>query len=144
MFSPRTRETLPAGTDGDGIRIHTISTTGRPVAPAPYLNRFALMKAARPRDWSATPAFAIFHDGATRRYLLLARWDNDNELFVDVAVETETGWVEDASRFSFCLHDLDIVRDERAAFIRTMDTASPDLAAYRTAIPPGRGETSAT
>ena len=137
MFAPRTLECRPEWTGADGIRIHTISTTGAPVDRTPYLAHLAAMKTTRVADWLSTPAFAIFHDGAERRYLVLAHWDNGNELFVRVSVETEHGWVEDASRFSFCLHDLEVFRLERAAFIATMDTVSPDLAAYREAIPAG-------
>lgn len=36
-------------------------------------------------------------------YLVLAWWDNNNELFTSVFVRTPQGWVEDQARYSFCL-----------------------------------------
>jgi hypothetical protein len=133
MFAPRKIESRPEWADSDDIRIYTISTTGRPVERSAYRNQLVAMKAARPHDWKNTPAFAIFHDGETRRYLILARWDNGNELFAVTAVEDAIGWIEDSAKFSFCLHDMEVFRRERTLFIRTMDTPTPDLKAYRAA-----------
>ena len=44
---------------------------------------------------------------------------------------TESGWVEDPLRFSFCLWDLEVFWRERNAFIECVYCAQPDLAAYR-------------
>lgn len=47
MFSERRIEALPAHVDADGVKIYTISATGEPVDPSPYLARLQSMKAAR-------------------------------------------------------------------------------------------------
>ncbi|RDI96909.1 hypothetical protein DVT68_19490 [Dyella solisilvae] len=129
MFQRRAIERHPL--DADGIKLYTIAATARPVALSAYLPQLARMKQARPIDWRATPAFAICHDGASARYLVLGWWGNDNEMFVAVAVEQERGWIEDAARYSFCLWDMEVMWHERNAFVERMYGAEPSLAAYR-------------
>lgn len=68
---------------------------------------------------------------ATALYLVLAWRGNDNELFTSVSVKTESGWVEDASRFSFCLWDLEVFWWERNWFVETLYGLEPSLEAYR-------------
>lgn len=58
---------------------------------------------------------------------------NDNELFTSVSVNTESGWVEDGSRYSFCVYDLEVFWQERNYFIQFMDCPLPDLSRYRAA-----------
>lgn len=131
MFQPRTIESCPTWLDADGIKIYTISARNQPVDQAPYLERLAVVKNLRTVTWASTPAFAIFHDGASLGYLVLAWWGNDNELFTSVSVQTGSGWVEDASRYSFCLYDLEVFWHERNCFIQCIDCAAPDLERYR-------------
>lgn len=131
MFSERRIEVLPVNVDMDGMKIYTISATGAPVDPSPYLARLQAMKAARPRPWRDTPAFAICHDGAGARYLTLGWWGNDNEMFVAVAVTQPEGWIEDLGRYSFCLWDMEVMWHERQAFVKHMYGARADLEAYR-------------
>ena len=89
------------------------------------------MKALAPIDWSRTPTFAIFHEGAGALYLVLAWWGNDNELFTRVAVREPQGWVSEAGQYSFCLWDLEVMWNERQYFIDTVYCAEPNLASYR-------------
>lgn len=131
MFHPRKTETHPGWSDPDGIKLYTISAHHQPVEKAPYLAQLAKLKQQQPIAWSSTPAFAIFHDGATLKYLVLAWWGNDNELFTSVSVQTPAGWVEDPARYSFCAYDLEVMWQERNFFIECLDCAAPDLAAYR-------------
>jgi hypothetical protein len=131
MFSERRIEALPIGTDGDGVKLYTISATGAPVDSAPYLARLQAMKTARPHPWRETPCFAICHDGASARYLTLGWWGNDNEMFVAVAVSQSSGWIEDLARYSFCLWDMEVMWHERQAFVRHMYDEVADLPAYR-------------
>ena len=131
MFSERRIEALPAQVDADAVKVYTISATGGPVDPAPYLARLQAMKAARARPWRDIPAFAICHDGASARYLTLGWWGNDNEMFVAVAVTQPEGWVEDLGRYSFCLWDMEVMWYERNAFVDWMYGAVPNLDAYR-------------
>lgn len=131
MFQERRIDHWPVNTDGDGVKIYTISATGAPVEPGPYLARLQAMKAARNQPWGDTPAFAICHDGASASYLTLGWWGNDNEMFVAVAVTQSGGWIEDLGRYSFCLWDMEVMWHERNAFVKHMYGARADLAAYR-------------
>ncbi len=131
VFVPRRIESQPDWCDADGVKLYCISASGARVEHAAYLPRLMEMKRARAVDWPTTPAFAIFHDGATLRYLVLGWWGNDNELFTAVSVLTATGWVEDAGRFSFCVWDLEVMWHERNAFIAHVYCPAPNLAAYR-------------
>ncbi|WP_242110040.1 hypothetical protein [Luteimonas aquatica] len=137
MYRARRIESSPAWSDPDGVKLYTISAHGAEVDRAAYLPRLARVKASRTVDWPSTPAFAIFHDGASLRYLVLGWWGNGNELFTSVSVETEAGWVEDAARFSFCLWDMDVMWFERNCFVDTLYRTTPDLAAYRARRHPG-------
>ncbi|THF64658.1 hypothetical protein E6C76_11425 [Pseudothauera nasutitermitis] len=131
QFLPRRTESYPDWLDTDGIKIYTISAHGDDVDQAPYLSRLAEVKQARNKPWGITPAFAIFHDGASARYLVLAWWGNDNELFTSVSVQTPDGWVEDPERYSFCLWDLEVIWHERNSFVRHCYCPTPDIEAYR-------------
>jgi len=131
MYRPRPIDHLPAATDADGIKVYTIAAEGRHVDAAHYLPQLAAMKDARAIDWNATPAFVIFHEAASARYLVLGWWGNDNEMFIAVAAKDASGWVEDMSRYSFCLWDMEVMWHERNAFIDWMYGAVPNLDAYR-------------
>src|SRR5450755_1938337 len=93
----------PDWDDPDGVKVYTISATGREVDQAAYAHQLTAMKKQQTVDWPLTPAFAIFHDGASSQYLTLCWWGNDNELFTRVAVREPRNWVENAARYSFCL-----------------------------------------
>ena len=131
MYRPRPIASLPADTDADGIKIYTIAASDGAVDISRYLPRMAAMKSARAIAWSTTPAFAICHEAANARYLVLGWWGNDNEMFIAVAAEDATGWVEDLSRYSFCLWDMEVMWHERNAFIDWMYGVVPSLDAYR-------------
>ncbi len=131
MYSPRHIESDPAWRDEDGIKIYTISARQQAVSHAAYLPRLASVKAGKSVDWATTPAFVIFHDGASSRYLVLAWWGNDNELFTSVSVNTPDGWVEDPGRYSFCVWDLEVFWFERNGYVETILCARPDIDLYR-------------
>ncbi len=82
-------------------------------------------------DWSSTPAFVLFHEGASAAYLVLAWWGNDNELFTSFSVKTATGWVEDATLFSFCVWDIEVFWHERNYFIECLYCPEPSIEKYR-------------
>lgn len=131
MFRPRRLESHADWFDADRIKLYTLSAHDRPVNHDAFAARLAEVKRRKPVAWAGTPAFAIFHDGNAARYLVLAWWSNDNELFTSVSVETETGWVEDPVRFSFCVWDLEIMWHERNYFIEHIYCAAPDMQRYR-------------
>lgn len=132
MFLPRRIESHPEWEGADGIKRYSIAAGAAPVDRRPFEARLAAVTAARGGDWMRRPAFAIFHHGATGLYLVLAWWDNDNELFVSVSFKGgNDDWVEDPARHSFCLYDLEVIWAERNAYIDTLYSGRPDLAAYR-------------
>ena len=133
MFVPRKIESHPGWVDSDGIKIYTLSARNLPVDQTSYLARLAEVKKQKAVVWASTPAFAIFHDGASAAYLVLAWWGNDNELFTSVSVRTEAGWVEDPTKYSFCAYDLEVIWQERNHFVKCIDRAEPSLGNYRSA-----------
>ena len=133
MFEPRRIESHPAWLDADGIKLYTISAHARPVEQTGYRARLAEIKTGIEVDWPSTAAFAIFHDGATTAYLVLAWWANDNELFTSVSARSSEGWIEDPRRYSFCLWDLEVFWFERNRYVELVYRAAPDLDGYRAA-----------
>ena len=133
-YEPRRIVSSPAWSDADGVKIYTVSATGRDVDHGDYAERLEQAKQREDVDWASTPAFAIFHDGANAlQYLVLAWWGNQNEMFNSVSVRAGASWVVDPSRYSFCVWDLEIFWAERNFFIEHVYTARPDLATYRRA-----------
>ncbi|MEL7086335.1 MAG: hypothetical protein AAGE92_08090 [Cyanobacteria bacterium P01_G01_bin.4] len=131
MFKPRRIETSPDWLDPDGIKLYTVSASGDDVAQSPYLSQLQYVKSQKRIDWPQTPAFVVFHDGTNAGYLVLAWWENDNELFTSVSVRESSSWVVDSDKYSFCLWDLEILWAERNIYIETMYSGSTDLDAYR-------------
>jgi len=139
VYAARTIQTDPSWLDADGIKIYTVSADGAEVPWNGFSSRLEQVKAERGLDWERTPAFVIFHRGASQDYLVLAWWGNDNELFTSVSVATPGGWVEDPKRYSFCLFDLEIFWLERTLFIQHIYCANPSLLHYRQARLAGTG-----
>lgn len=135
MFKPRKTRTGEDLCDADGVKIYTISASGEAVDLAPYREQLAQMKQHWRHDWRATAAFAIFHDGAGARYLVLGFWGNDNELLTRVAVKQGQEWLVDPDRYSFCLWDLEVMWEERNIFVETLYSGEPSLADYRSRRP---------
>lgn len=132
MFVPRRLDALPAGLDADGLKLYSISVRDEPAVFQDYAARLQQVKAARPQlDWASLPAFAILHEGVERRYLVLAWWDNQNEMFTSVSVSEQGHWLEDPTRWSFCLFDLEILWAERNFFVQALYGERPDLQRYR-------------
>ncbi len=74
--------------------------------------------------------FVIFHQGRTGPYLILAWWDNENELPVRVFLQEGAGWRSAAAGESFCVWDLRVIWHERESYVHTMLNGRPDEAAY--------------
>jgi hypothetical protein len=134
VFQPRL--TTPLGCDADGVKLYSISADGGGVDVDLFQRRLDAVKVQRKLDWSSTPGFAIFHRGGSVLYLIVAWWENQNELFTSVSVKEAKGWVEDPQKYSFCLWDLEVFWYERNCFIAHMYSGSPDLAAYRQDVKP--------
>lgn len=93
--------------------------------------QLAKVKKRKSVAWSSAPAFAIFHDGAGMEYLILAWWGNDNELLTSVSVQTKSGWIEDPTKYSFCVYDLEVIWQERNYFVEFIYCEKPSLESYR-------------
>ncbi len=132
MYTPRKIESKPGWMDETGVKIYTISFSGRAVDQTPFHERLDHVKSGRAIDWQNTAAFAIFHEGANCHYLVLAWWGNDNELFTSVSAKYGDSWQEDPAHYSFCLYDMEIMWAERNIYIKTIDCENPSLHAYRT------------
>jgi len=131
MFKPRKIETSPEWLDRDGVKLYTVSASGKTVVHSEYLPKLQEVKGQKCVDWRTTPSFAIFHEGTNADYLVLAWWDNENELFTSVSVREGEHWVKDSSKYSFCVWDLEIFWAERNIFVETMYSGEPDLQSYR-------------
>ena len=131
MFEPRKIESNPDWIDSDGIKIYTVSVEQSKVDQEPYLERMVEVKRSRDLQWKSVPSFCIFHQGTSCLYLVLAWWGNDNELFTSVSVRHDDQWIEDATRFSFCLYDLEVFWAERNIYVDTIYTSQGDLGDYR-------------
>lgn len=132
MFAERFMQARPDWSQPDSIKRYCLSAHGQCPHPAPFEQHLNHMLAcAAAIDWAATPAFAIFHAGSGCHYLVLAWWGNGNELFVRVAVQENGGWVEDPARYSFCVHDLEIIWGERQLFVAAQRAGGFDLTLWR-------------
>ena len=131
VFKPRSIKGQIDWLDESGVKIYTISISNNSVDHSRYLPRLKEIKLARNIDWLNTPAFVIFHDGASCDYLVLVWWANDNELFTSVSVKTDNLWVEDPDKYSFCLYDLEIMWAERNIYIQTVDCEPSSLKQYQ-------------
>lgn len=135
MYQPRKIETHSDWLDDDGLKIYCISYRGEPVDQAPFLAELDALKRCRDIEWSATPGFVIFHEGASARYLVVVYWGNDNEIFPLVSVETERGWVQAPDQYSFCLWDLEVMWQERQLYIEHCYSGHKNVMAYRQSRP---------
>lgn len=131
MFISRKIESKPGWLDPDGIKIYTVSVNESAVDQSQFIDRLNTVKASKNCSWPSTPAFTIFHEGESFLYLILAWWGNDNELFTSVSVLTDEGWVEDPSKFSFCVYDLEVFWIERNIYIGTVYCANSSIQQYR-------------
>lgn len=131
MFKPRRIETASDWLDADGVKLYTVSASGKDVRYSEYLPKLQEIKALKGLDWPSTPSFAVFHEGPSADYLVLAWWGNDNELFTSVSVREGGNWFHDSRNYSFCVWDLEILWAERNIFLNTMYSDRPDLQAYR-------------
>lgn len=130
MFKPRLTYPILDFPDPDKTKLYAITATDRPLDPTNYLDRLKQEKQRRAIDWLRTPSFAILHEGATLRYLVLAWWGNDNELFNSVSVEENGTWVSNSEKYSFCLYDLEVIWHERNSFIKHLYSGTMNLDGY--------------
>ncbi|MDR9830372.1 hypothetical protein RCJ22_32840, partial [Vibrio sp. FNV 38] len=86
MYKLRKLEGYKDWLDADGVKIYTISANEEPINMVTFHHRLTEVKSEITLEWEQTAAFVIFHNGANCKYLVLAWWGNDNELFTSVSV----------------------------------------------------------
>ena len=79
--------------------------------------------------------FLIRHPGLNQHYIILAWWDNQNELITRVLVRPNTSdgtWEDAQGRYSFCVWDLDVFAHERERYVQHVLTpaAGPQINRY--------------
>jgi hypothetical protein len=76
--------------------------------------------------------FLILHAGRGAAYVVLAWWDNENELPMRIFVRGagEQGWRPAGSRESVCVWDLEVIGFERQAYVDTFLASEPGAPAY--------------
>lgn len=88
----------------------------------------ALTALPQPAVTPARPGvgFVILHRGRGADYVVLAWWDNENELPLRVFVRTngEAAWRAARDSESICVWDLEVVAFERDAYVQNMLAAS--------------------
>lgn len=83
--------------------------------------------------------FVIFHQGEGVHYLVLAWWDQVNEMPLHVWVHTfepETQWREAQGGESVCVWDLEVIAHERTCYVEEIlsKADAPDFDAYRSRV----------
>ena len=105
----------------------------------PDMGRFGLVadEAAaalpQPAETEHRPGAAVLiaHQGKAVDYLVLAWWDNDNELPIRVWVDDGLGWRQARGSESICVWDLEVLWRERQLYVTYMlGPDAPDLDGY--------------
>jgi len=79
--------------------------------------------------------FLIRHSGINQHYIILAWWDNQNELLTRVLVRSSSpdgNWVDAQGQYSFCVWDLEVFARERDRYVQCVLTpaAGPEIDRY--------------
>lgn len=76
--------------------------------------------------------FLILHAGRGAAYVVLAWWDNENELPMRILVRSdrERIWRPAGSHESVCVWDLEVIAFERQAYVKTVLAAGGSVAEY--------------
>lgn len=77
--------------------------------------------------------FVLMHQGGTGDYVVLCRWDRENELPTSVFINAGDGWRPASGGESFCVWDLRVLWWERETYISTLLAGRNDgIEAYLT------------
>jgi hypothetical protein len=123
-FAPRPTTFLGVESHrGYSLKLFSIMYGEKPYCRDEFDAGFALALEALPQPavTAGRPGagFVILHQGKTGHYLILCRWDNENELPTKVFVTDENGW-RPATGESFCVWDLVVMWREREAYVGTV------------------------
>jgi len=110
-------------------------------AATPDMGRFELVveeavaALPRPAATAQRPGVAVLiaHQGKAVDYLVLAWWDNFNELPTRIWVDDGLGWRAARESESFCVWDLEVLWRERQLYVtHVLGPDKPDLDGYLT------------
>lgn len=111
--------------DGWDLKRYAVIAGSRPLDESGLEEGLRLATGHLPRppvaDGRLGVGFVIAHQGATGDYVVLAWWDNENELPVRVLVRRPGGqWRNAETTESVCVWDLEIIWHERQAWVETV------------------------
>lgn len=121
------------------LKQYDISYDGEPVSEVDFRAGvlLALSELQHPAVSRNRPGigFLIRHAGRDAHYVVLAWWDNQNEMLTRIIVRdllVGTPWHDAAGKFSFCIWDMKVLWHERNAFVKHVmsPAAGPDVHGY--------------
>jgi hypothetical protein len=122
-FAPRPRAFLGTRTiAGFRLRVHAVAFAGLPLDEARFDGAWPLVAAALPPPGSPVEGrpgvgFVVLHAGRGADYGVLAWWDRENELPTRVFVRGDGVWRAAQGGESFCVWDLEIMKEERDRYV---------------------------
>ncbi len=130
-YAPRQVTVAPARTvRGYRLKEYRVVPVGVEFEPQRFGNAEALIATQLPPTVDPDlgrpgVGFFIAHQGATADYLVLAWWDQQNELPLRVWCRADDGWRPARASESVCVWDLEIIWFERNAWIETALSGAP-------------------
>ena len=134
-FAPRrVRSHGTRETNGWRLKVYSISYDGAPPDWLVFEPSLLLADAALPAPAQAPGraglGFVIAHSGRGMWYTVLCWWDRENELPIRVWVAEQNGaapaWRAARESESVCVWDLDVIWQERQAYVETVLAAPND------------------
>lgn len=119
------------------LKIYSVRYGQSPLDWGRFKTGLAVAEAALPTP-AVTPArpgvgFMILHQGRTGNYVVLAWWDQENELPLRVFVQRSASeaWRPARDSESICVWDLEVIAHERNAYVASvLSPTGADLPAY--------------
>lgn len=121
------------------LKLHTITLPGEALDWPQFERGLTLAADALPQPPVAAGrfgvGFVICHQGRGTDYIVLCWWSRENELPIRVFVrprEPQAPWRTARSEESICVWDIEIIKRERDAWVRTAlaQAKEPDLETY--------------
>ena len=133
-YSPRAAASLDSIVHGDWeLKRYSIVIPGDTFEPARFDAGVAMALGKLPNPAQTAErqgaGFMILHQGRGVDYLVLAWWDHENELPLEVFVRDQadgSAWREARDGESVCVWDLEIIGAERSAYVDTVLSGADD------------------
>jgi hypothetical protein len=120
------------------LKLYSVAYGAAPVDWDRFAPAIAMCEASLPEPAVSAErpgvGFMIAHQGKTANYMILAWWDNQNELPLRVFVSTDRrneSWRPAQGSESICVWDLEVLWGERQAYVATvLGRGESDIAGY--------------